>query len=123
MTTPGLAAALRACADGIHAHEASIELLISHARWLHRSDFTSTLIEASGGMAAIDWTSAAAALACGELPCSSGERGVLQLAASLADDIPVPLGTAITSLDRRNIILLIRAILHASGQPGSFLPC
>jgi len=67
-------------------------------------------------MALIDWAAAITALNVGELPCSSGERKVLQLAASLADQIPVSLGETITSLDDRNAQLLVRAILHASGR-------
>jgi hypothetical protein len=36
---PDLNAALRACARGIYATEASVELLISHGTFLRRNDF------------------------------------------------------------------------------------
>ena len=123
MNIPTLPAALRACADGLYALEASVELLIAHARWLDREDFVTSCIRTGTSitdgiteMALIDWPAAITALHTGELPCSSGEQKMLQLAASLADQIPVNLGAAITGLDNRNIQLLIRAILHASGR-------
>ena len=123
MTAPDLPEALRACADGLYAIEASVELLISHARWLDREDFASSFIrtgtsttDGTTEMALIDWPAAITALNAGELPCSSGEHKMLHLAASLADHIPVSLGTTITGLDHQNILLLVRAILHASGR-------
>ncbi len=123
MTAQTLPAALRACADGLYALEASVELLIAHARWLDRDDFASSFIRTGTSitdgiteMALIDWAAAITALNVGDLPCSSGEQKMLQLAASLADQIPVSLGAAITGLDDRNIQLLVRAVLHASGR-------
>jgi hypothetical protein len=123
MTASDLPAALRACADGLYALEASVELLISHARWLDREDFASSFISAGTSitdgttqMALIDWPAAVTALNAGELPCSSGEKKMLHLAASLADQSPVSLGGTITGLDHQNIQLLVRAILHASGR-------
>jgi hypothetical protein len=74
-------------------------------------------------MAAIDWDAAITALNSGGLPCSGGERRILLLSASLAGGIPVDLRDAATGLDDRNIRRLVTAILHASGQPESFLPC
>jgi hypothetical protein len=41
---------------------------------------------------------------------------MLRLAASLAGDIPVQLGEAVTGIDVSNVALLVRSILHASGQ-------
>ena len=41
---------------------------------------------------------------------------MLRLAASLAGDVPVELGNAITGNDDRNVDLLVAAILHASGR-------
>lgn len=122
MTNPSLPAALRACASGIYALEAAIGLLIAHARWLDREDFTrfihagTSIADPTTEMASIDWPAAITALNAGELPCSAGEQRMLQLAASLADQASASLGAAITGLDHRNIQLLIRAILHASGQ-------
>jgi hypothetical protein len=41
---------------------------------------------------------------------------MLHLAASLARDVPVSLGEAITGIDDHNVGLLVEAVLHASGQ-------
>jgi len=121
--TPGLPAALRACARGFYPAEASAELLIGHRSFLDRSDFTGRFIRLgtsiSDGvttMAAIDWPAAITALDTGDLPCSGGEQRILRLAASLADGIPVDLRDALTGLDERNITLLITAVRHASGK-------
>jgi len=118
-----LAEALRACADGILTAEAGVSLLIDCGGWLHRDDFTGPFVttgtsisDGTTPMAAIDWRAAITALDGGCLPCGSGERHVLRLAASIADGIPVSLGDALTSIDRRNANLLAAAILHANGQ-------
>jgi hypothetical protein len=118
-----LAEALRACAAGILTDEAGVGLLIDCGGWLHRPDFTGTFIETgtsiSDGttlMAVIDWPAAVAALDSGRLPCGSGERHMLRLAASIASNVPVSLGDALTSIDHKNANLLTAAILHANGQ-------
>jgi hypothetical protein len=120
MTADDLKAALQACAAGLYPLEAGVALLTSNGTFLRRDDFTSRFIEhgTSGGtpMAAIDWDAAATALASGDLPCSGGERRVLQLSASLAGDIPVDLRDAVTGIDDGNIARLITAILHAGGK-------
>jgi hypothetical protein len=122
MTAPAAPAALRAGADGICAFEASVELIIAHACWLDRDDFAdfiatvTSVTDSATEIALINWPAAITALDAGELPCSSGERKLLQLAASLACHIPVSLGAAVTGLDDRNIQLLVGAILHASGR-------
>lgn len=41
---------------------------------------------------------------------------MLRLAASLARDIPVRLGDTATGIDGRNTGLLVKAVLHPSGQ-------
>jgi hypothetical protein len=118
-----LAEALRACASGILPAEAGVGLLISCGDWLQRQDFTSqfvtTAADASDGvtlMAAIDWQAAITALDHGQLPCSSGERHMLRLAASIAAGTPVNLSDALTGIDHRNAGLLATAVLHANGQ-------
>lgn len=120
MSADELAAALHACAAGLYPLEAGVALLAAEGTFLRRDDFTSRFIEhgTSNGtaMAAIDWDTAITALRAGELPCSGGERHVLLLSASLAAGIPVDLRDAATSLDDRNIQLLIRAVLRASGR-------
>lgn len=125
MTTDDLAAALHACAAGYYPLEAGVALLTSNGAFLHRDDFISRFIEhgtsISDGvtsMAAIDWEAAITALHVGGLPCSGGERRILQLSASLAEGIPVNLQDAVTGLDNVNVNvnLLITAICRAAGQ-------
>ena len=121
--TDDLTAALRACAAGFYPLEAGVALLITNGTFLHRDDFANRFIEhgtsISDGttpMAAIDWDAAITALQSGELPCSGGERRILQLAASLADGVPVDLRDTVTGLDDRNTALLLTAIRHATGN-------
>jgi hypothetical protein len=117
-----LPAALRAHARGLHCHEAAVELLISHARWLRRDDFRHNFLHIAPGlidgtpMAPIDWPEAITALDRGQLPCSGGEARMLRLAASLADGIPVDLQDALTGLDHHNAELVSHAIKHATGH-------
>jgi len=115
MTAPSLPAALRAGAAGLYALEAAAGLIIAHATWLTRDDFTCFIAHGTQ-TAAIDWEAAVAALEAGCLPSSGGERRMLWLAASLAGHASVILGDAITGLDDRNTGLLVKAILHASGE-------
>lgn len=126
MTTisPGqLEQALRACARGILTADAGVGLLIDCGGWLHREDFTShfivTATSISDGitqMATVDWPAAITALDSGGLPCSSGERHMLRLSASIAAGIPVSLQDALTGIDNRNARILTTAILQANGQ-------
>ena len=119
MNTDDLVAALRACAAGLYPLEAGTELLIANGTFLHRDDFSARFItRGTGGgtlMAAIDWDAAITALNSSRLPCSGGERRILQLSASLAGGIPVDLRDAVTGLDDRNTALLITAVRHAAG--------
>lgn len=120
MTRSGdLATALRAYARGLRCLEAATELLIGHRSWIHRSDFTSFVITARGltdnrELAHIDWHTAIAALRSGQLPCSGSESQMLLLAASLADEIPINLGSTLTGLDDYNTELITQAIKHAT---------
>jgi ADP-ribose pyrophosphatase YjhB (NUDIX family) len=121
--TDPLAGQLRAWARGIYPDEAGVELLIGHAVFLHRADFTSGFITtpaSSDGtpLAVIDWPAAITALEAG-LPCSGGEQRMLRLAASLAGGIPVNLRDTLTGIDDHGIQLVINAVLHASGHRPS----
>jgi hypothetical protein len=120
MTADDLTAALHACAAGLYPLEAGVALLAGNGTFLHRDDFTTRFITCgtSDGtpMAAIRWDAAITALASGDLPCSGGERRILQLAASLAGGIPVDLRDAATGLDDHNTALLLTAIRHATGN-------
>jgi hypothetical protein len=64
----------------------------------------------------IDWDAAITALHAGELPCSGGERRVLELSSSVAGGTLVNLSDAVTGLDDGNINRLVTTILHASGK-------
>jgi hypothetical protein len=112
--TTTLPAALRAAARGLYTFEAAAGLIIAHGTWLAREDFARFIYHGTG-TAAVDWEAAVGALDAGELPSSGGEKRMLRLAASLADQAPVSLGEAITGIDDRNVGLLIRAVRHASG--------
>ena len=121
MTPTRLAVALRAHAQGLYCLEAAAELLIAQS-WLHRTDFTNKHISIRRSLvdgpatAIVDWPSAITALDTGDLPCSAGEQRMLRMTASLADGIPVNLRDNITGIDNHNVQLLLKAVLHASGQ-------
>jgi hypothetical protein len=115
VTVLSLPAALRAGAEGLCALEAGTGLIIAHGTWLERGDF-SCFIHYGTGTAAIDWEAAITALDAGELPSSGGEKRMLRLAASLADQAHVSLGDAITGMDEHNVGLLIKSVRHASGR-------
>jgi hypothetical protein len=57
-------------------------------------------------MASTDWQAAIAALNVGQLPCSSGERRMLLLAASIAGGTPVSLHDTLPGIDQRNVRLV-----------------
>ena len=120
-----LAAALRAGAVGLYCAEAGVELLIGQGAWLRRGDFTGPFIAVTPGtagrdaMAAAGWHAAITALDGGALPCGSGERRILHLAASIAAGIPADLGEALTGLDRAGITAAARAVVHAGGHRGA----
>lgn len=120
MNTDHLTAALHACAAGLYPLEAGVALLISNGTFVHRGDFTTRFITCgtSDGtpMAAIDRNAAITALASGGLPCSGGERRILQLSASLAAGTPVSLRDTVTGLDDHNTARLVTAIRHAAGK-------
>lgn len=122
MTALPLHAALRAAADGLYALEAGTGLLIAHGSWPAREDFgrfihiADSITSPGTDLAVIDWEAAIAALDAGECPSSSGEKQMLRLAASLASDVPVRLGEAVTGIDDRNVELLVKAVFHAAGQ-------
>jgi len=113
MTSSSLHAALRA--SGLYALEAATGLIIAHRCWAERDDFA-CFIHHGAGTAAIDREAAITALDAGGLPGSGREKRMLRLAASLADDIPVSLGDAITGIDEHNVAILANAVLHASGR-------
>ncbi len=119
---PGaLARSLRACARGTYPDEAAAGLIISHATFLHRADFTSQFINYGTDpdgtvMAAVDWDTAIAVLNGGGLPCSAGEQRILRLSASLGAGIPANLRDAVTGLDDLNVQRLLTAIKHGAGK-------
>lgn len=94
-------------------------MLVGHRGWLVRCDFIDGFVQtcrADGRvMAWVDWPAAVAALGAGGLVCSGSEAGVLRIAASIAEDTPVALGAAVSSLDGHNAVLVAGAVLHAAG--------
>jgi hypothetical protein len=119
---PPPAAALRACAAGIYPTEAGVDLLINHATFLHRQDFTcfvhtgTSLTDGTTPMADIDWPGAITALSEGRLPCSGGEGRMLRLAASIAAGIPADMRDCLTGIDATNLDRVVQAVLHTSGR-------
>jgi hypothetical protein len=117
-----LAATLRAWAKGLLCLEAAVELLIGHRSWLLREDFGQVAIEAGRhvftgqALASVDLVAAVESLEAGALPCSSGERQVLLVAASIAEGVPVDLREALSALDARTITLVARAVFDAAGH-------
>lgn len=96
-------------------------MLIGHGAWLGRDDFVDAFVETGLGwsdgtpMAWVDWQSAVAALDVGRLTCCDSEAGVLRVAASIAEAIPVALGGTLVGLDAANRLLVARAVVHAAG--------
>ena len=124
-----LAAAVRAYAGGVAHAEAAAELLIGDGRWLQRDDFVDGFLDIGPGglrgdtvMAVIDWAGAVAALDAGRLSCSSGEGRVLRIAASIAGEVAVCVGTVLGGLDEDRIALIAWAVRHANGGPGVSRP-
>lgn len=113
-------AALRAWAKGLLTCEAAVELVIGHRSWLVRDDFLGYVELCRGfhgeAMAAIDWQAAWTALEDGHLPCSSGERQILRVAASIAEGVPVDLRDLVTGLDAVNGVRVAGAVLAAGGH-------
>ena len=115
-------AALRAHAAGLHPEEAGTELLIGHGGILPRDDFAgfvhtgTSISDGTTLMAWIDWDAALSALHHGQIPLCGGEQRILQLAASLAEGLPISLRDTIPGLDNQNLKLLITAIRQAAGQ-------
>jgi hypothetical protein len=116
-----LAQALAAAAEGVPAELAAVALLTGCGAWLTRPDFLAWFVRVGASpltgrrLGIIRWQPAIRALRGGQLPCGSGEAAILRIAASLAADVPVELGQAITALDRANLAALAHAILTAGG--------
>jgi hypothetical protein len=110
---------MRAWAKGLLCLEAAVGLLIGHGAWLYRADFLDTAVEMitepGREMTFVDFTAAADALAAGGLPCSAGEKAVLQVAAGIAVGCPVNLEDALTSMDAASAALVADAVLRAAG--------
>ena len=102
MTTAGLHAALRACARGLYPAEAGVELLISHASWLHRNDFRDRFVHLGTSITDNGQHRLARRDHCARRRRAALLRRrprLLRLAASLADVIPVDLRDTLTGLD------------------------
>ena len=120
MNTDDLAAALRNCAAGLYPLEAGTELLISQRHVpaprrlhqpVHRPRHKRRHPDGRHRLGRRHHRPHA-----GELPCSGGERRILQLSASLAAGTPVSLRDTVTGLDDDNTARLLTAIRHATGK-------
>lgn len=115
-----LAGLIRDAAAGMLPDMAAAGLIIGHGHFLHDPAFRRIIAAGSSvtdgqPFAVIRWNAALWALENGHLPCSSSERAVLLIAASLAEGTPVSLRENLGSLDRRNITLVTDAITAANG--------
>jgi hypothetical protein len=101
--------------------QVAVELLIGHRQWLWRRDFGDVALSRARHvftgerLVAVDFVAAVEALLAGVLPCSSDERQILLIAASIAEGIPVDLRDALTGLDEAGVGLVVRAVAHAAG--------
>jgi hypothetical protein len=106
----------------LYCLQAAVELLIGHQRWLCCDDFTARFVRVGpdsagdGVLAVVAWRAAVRALGAGRLPCSGSEGHVLRIAASLADGVPVDLGTCMSTLDGDAAGLVADAVLRAAGR-------
>jgi hypothetical protein len=110
-----------ACSLGDYCDEAAILLLLTFGHWLPQLQFAGLItilgdIDGEGLWAHINWSDLEAAVRIGTMIGNSGERRVLQAAASLADGHPVDLGDLAADLDRRALTLVLAAIAHAAGS-------
>lgn len=122
LTVAQLTPMLRAWAEGDYGAEAATELLIAHGTWPARGDFRAKLVDAVDDgwthdgfapMAVIDWKGVPDFLH--ETPASSGEAGILRIAASIAGTDTGPLKALTYSLDPTNTELVLQALAHAAG--------
>jgi hypothetical protein len=122
LTFDQLADALRTQARGSYSHEASVDLLIDHGRWLRRNDFVDRIdiqvsYDGCALFASVDWDGVRDA----DLVASDSETQILDIAAELAGhDSGRPLAHLVTGLDATNIARVIHAVLSANGRPPSF---
>ncbi|MHB1845798.1 MAG: hypothetical protein ACYCWW_13305 [Deltaproteobacteria bacterium] len=116
-----LVAALRAGGHGFYSSEAALELVVTHGLWLRRPDFrrfvgVTLRLDGTGVLASIDWPAVLDA----DLPCSESEASILRLACEVAG-VPTDssLQELVNGLDETNIVLALRAILHAARGAGA----
>jgi hypothetical protein len=124
-TPDQLAAALRTHADGDTTRSAAVNLLIGHRHWLRRDVLLRRTLwwpaDVDGpAMAAVEWSRMQRLLDSDpdevteqdRLFDSGSERGVLQVAVSIASGW---LGDALTSCDQTNVALIVEAVRSAGG--------
>jgi len=111
MQTDRVVEGLAEWASGSTGTEAAVELLIETEFWLTRAEFVErALVEAGSGLS-IDWAKARAVA--DDVQCSRGERFILQLACSLADDEQTVAMSGIAALDGRNLKRVTEALRTA----------
>jgi hypothetical protein len=121
LTTEQVANLLGRWAAGSYADEAAAQLLGRHRTWLERHDFEATCLnydhDGTSPTVWVDWDAVPAFL--DEAACSSSEARILRLAAELAGvDTGRPLADLSSSLDDRNVRLVVDAIAHALNLDG-----
>jgi hypothetical protein len=109
-------------AKGLLCLEAAVGLLIEHEHWLRREDFAYVALGVEWcvftgrALVSVDFVEAARAVDSGVLPCSSSERQMLLIAASIAEGVPVDLREVLTGLDETNTIRTVCAVVHIAGH-------
>ena len=104
--------------------QAAVGLLIGHESWLRREDFGGVALRwcrhpfCGQPMVSLDFVAAVRALESGGLPCSSSERQLLLIAASIAEGMPVDLREALSGRDETDTALIVSAVVHAAGHDG-----
>jgi hypothetical protein len=97
-------------------------LLIGHGHWLCREDFVGRFVRlvpdmgSGAGLAVVRWRAVVRALDAGRLSCSDSEGYLLRIAASIAEGAAVDLGECLSTLDRVNVGLVVRAVLATGGH-------
>ena len=112
--SPGEREALRSRLARLHT-ETDRQAMRTQAR-----STSGTGVYADAPYAVISWDTIHSAMYNGLLPCSGAEAAILRIALSLAEGHPVDLGPAIIRLDKRNLMYVLAAIRHASGDRSSW---
>ncbi len=98
-------------ASGSTGTEAAVELLIETNFWLSRAEFVERALHVEPGRVWIDWRRAVEVA--DDVQCSRGERFLLLLACSLADDAQSVAMADVAALDGKNL-QRVKEALHTA---------